>query len=96
MKTKVIYRYWRGDVIALFPEKPGNMSPYTCASYQHIGQHGTAPPALIILHSRPARPEEYASLHEELTNIGYDLQVIKRHTRAHLEARKAELRRMRA
>ena len=43
-KTKVIFRKLKdGDIIALFPELPGDMNPYhTCESYMHVGQHGAA------------------------------------------------------
>lgn len=96
MKTKVIFRTFKprpefqeagGDVIAIFPELPGDSNPYrTCLSYQHIGQHG----AMIVDYTditRPASPAEYADLQRELESIGYDLDIRKRSTRADLEKR---------
>jgi hypothetical protein len=72
----VIFRVWNGsphDVFALFPTIPEGV-----CSYQHVGQHGAADYALCIKHSRPAALEEYASLANELTRIGYDFRVVAR------------------
>ena len=39
-KTKVIFRkFIGGDVIALFPELPGDNSVLNCLNYMHNGQH---------------------------------------------------------
>ncbi len=89
-KTKVIFRFWKisNEVIAIFPEEPGNTNPMTCSSYEHIGQHGACNPYGIIQESRLATPEEYKDLKEELESIGYDLTIIKRHRYHHLEKRR--------
>jgi hypothetical protein len=75
-KTKVMFRYWDKEVIAIFPEIPGDMDPYTCSSYMNQGQHGACDPLGIVHKSRPATPAEYKDLAEELTRRGYDLQII--------------------
>jgi len=87
-KTKVIFRKWKdGDIIALFPELPGDMNPYrTCESYMHIGQHSAASVDLTNV-IKLASPEEYASLFAELESIGYNLRVCKRFTQKDLQAR---------
>jgi hypothetical protein len=75
-KTKVVFRMWDGQVIALFPEiDEGN---YFCLSYEHIGQHGGADYQGIVADSRLATPDEYKDLFEELESIGYNLDVRKR------------------
>lgn len=80
-KTKVIFRYWRGEVIALFPEIPSDSYMwFNCLSYMHMGQHSAASPRIIIYNSRPATPDEYADLKQELESIGYDLDVRQRLT----------------
>lgn len=79
METKVLFRKFRGDVIALFPELPGDYDPDTCLSYQHVGQHGAAS---VSLRTKPATCQEYASLYIELRSIGYDLRIARRMTRA--------------
>jgi len=80
MGTPVIFRKWPeregGDVIALFPTLAGDMSPYTCMSYQHIGQHGAADPVGVIKRTEPAESAEYTDLLEELKSIGYDDLVV--------------------
>lgn len=90
----VVFRVFRGDdseVFALFPGLPGTNNPGTCSSYARIGQHSSADPAGCIQRSRPATPEEYAPLMEELTRIGYKLRPVKRCTARHYQRRKAVL-----
>jgi hypothetical protein len=96
-KTKVIFRFWKEskDVIAIFPEHTGDMNPYTCSSYEHIGQHGACNPRMIIENSRLAKSDEYADLKAELENhCGYDLVVIKRNRQEFIEERRKQLERV--
>lgn len=94
-KTKVIFRMWQGEVIAIFPELAGDMNPGTCSSYQHIGQHGACDPYMIINSSKLAKPEEYADLKAELeNNVGYNLDVIKRNRYSFYRSRLEQLRRI--
>ena len=78
-KTKVLFRiYPENDVIAIFPDELGGMSPTTCQSYQHVGQHGACDPHLVVSMTLPATPYEYAPLKEELERIGYNLEITHR------------------
>lgn len=78
-QTKVLFRkYHNGDIIALFPEIPSDIGGRYCLSYEHVGQHGSANPRLVVRYTKPALPEEYAELAEELTNIGYNLMAVSR------------------
>jgi hypothetical protein len=75
--TQVMFRFWRGEIIALFPyiiadHKGGVMS------YMHVGQHGGADYNGIIKGSKPATPAQMLPLYEELESIGYNLEVVKR------------------
>ncbi len=91
-KTKVIFRVLDGEVVALFPELPDSATTWrTCDCYARIGQHAGADPWLVIGNSRPATPDEYAALKRELEDVPYEynLDVVKRHTQNHVEARKA-------
>lgn len=76
-KTKVIFRKFKdsGDIIALMPEMAGNMDVVTCMCYQHIGQHGTAWLLDVMEMSKPAKPEEYIPLYNELTARGYNIRI---------------------
>lgn len=65
-----------GSVFALFPYNPATDRYVT--SYQHVGQHCAADYNGCIASSRPATPEEYAPLLQELRRIGYILRIIKR------------------
>lgn len=91
-KSKVIFRFWKKDIIAIFPEELGDSSPYTCSSYMHLGQHSACNPHHIIDHSRLATPKEYNDLKEELESIGYNLIIIKRYRQDHLKTRKQEFK----
>jgi len=72
MTIKVVFRKFKsgGDIIALFPRSPADVNGYFCASYQHIGQHGAADPA-IVSNTTLATPKEYDPLLKELKSIGY-------------------------
>lgn len=84
MATPVMFRAWKkkdgGGVIALFPTIPADVGGVYCQSYEHVGQHGGALLLGVIEATRPASPEEYAPLLQELLSIGYDLKVVKRTT----------------
>lgn len=91
MLTKVIFRFWKGDVIAIFPEAFGSQARY-CLSYQHIGQHGDCEPHHIIRESRLATRAEYLPLARELRKIGYRLKITKRMARGACDAREQEFK----
>jgi len=75
--TKVIFRKLQGELIALFPELPGDMNPHvTCLCYAHVGQHSAACVNLTGQYTTPATESEYADLLVELVSIGYDDLVI--------------------
>jgi len=71
---------WRGNTgtaIALFPVL-GVDENGRCQSYEHVGQHGAADYDLVIAKTRPAKPNEYKPLLQELKRIGYDVVVRRR------------------
>lgn len=81
--TAVVFRVWNprfgcGGCIALFPLSDEGQD--LCSSYEHVGQHGLADYAAVISRTRPATPDDYASLKRELEGapFGYVLQVYKR------------------
>lgn len=85
-ETAVVFRRWPtkrdgsgGDVLALFPMLP-ETRPGTCASYAHVGQHGTADYSACIRATKPAEleAEDVQALRRELERIGYRLRVLKR------------------
>jgi len=90
-KTEVIFRKWKDDVIAIFPGLLTSQNLHYCESYQHIGQHGACDPYHLMLVTKPAKPEEYRALYFELTQFGYNLEVIKRLQTRHREERKRQL-----
>ena len=79
MRTKTIFRTFKntGEVIALFPEIPHDRQGDFCMSYMHVGQHGAACPT-VVGSTIPASKEEYQGLFDELTKLGYNLEIIKR------------------
>jgi len=78
-KTRVVLRRFCGEVIALFPDMDEGFGD--CLCYARMGQHGAASRTLTRA-SRPADLSEpdAAALVRELTNLGYDLQIVKRMT----------------
>lgn len=70
--TKVRFIVFKGEILALFPEIPENND--CILSYQTIGQHGAASKSL--LKCKKATPEQYEKLRNELTGIGYNLEVL--------------------
>ena len=95
-QTKVIFRVDERDkgfeVLAVFPEMAGDMNPYrTCTCYAHIGQHSSCD-VFVVDWTRPAKPEEYEDLKQELESLGYNLKIVKRMTYKDLESHKAQLK----
>lgn len=87
----VVFRFWKNEIIALFPCEPSDVDGKYCLSYMFMGQHGGANYAMIIQNSRPATPEEYAKLKAELERLGYALRVCQRSSPYHREEFKRRL-----
>ena len=93
--TKVIFRKYKdGDVLAIFPEIPGDHNYETCGSYQHIGQHGPCTPFWAIQSTKPCPIPESEPLRTELESIGYELNIIERYRYMHYQKRVKEIKRM--
>ena len=98
--VRVIFRKFRSkrdgqDIIALFPDLPGSNDPATCLSYMHTGQHGQADLlGLMYQMTRPATPDEYAALKQELEAAPYEyrLTVIQRTPKDSAEHRAEAIR----
>lgn len=86
-KTDVVFRVWNNQnfaahrIIALFPHEAWDLNG-NVVSYEHVGQHAAADYYHCIKASHPATESEYKPLFDELTDIGYDLNVVKRQTRS--------------
>lgn len=96
-KTIVVFRVWpeSGDVIALFPFLIADISGIYCLSYGRTGQHGSASDISVMSHTRPAAPDEYATLKMELEGIPYryNLKAVRRINRYHAyESRRSKIR----
>lgn len=73
-KTVVIFRKFPdGEIVALFPYIID--APHRVMTYMHVGQHSNMDYHRVVSLTRPAKPEEYASLARELTRIGYNLDI---------------------
>jgi hypothetical protein len=85
----VVFRRWRnGDVIALFPTLPADLSGNHCDAYEHVGQHGGADYVGVIQKTTPCSLNDAADLATELRRIGYRLKPIKRASRVHHDNRR--------
>jgi len=67
---------FKGNVTAVFPEMEGSPGMMTC--YAHVGQHSSCSLGWMREKTRPAKPEEYKNLANELRSIGYDLVIKQR------------------
>ena len=82
IKTDIIFRkeksgYFKGEIYALFPHEVCNLSGnVTC--YAHNGQHGGADYKYCIQKTIPATKSEYMDLYRELSDIGYNINIVKR------------------
>ena len=96
-KLDILFRISRGEVTAVFPSECGtDENDFTC--YAHIGQHGSCTRGWYNT-TRKAKPAQYVSLLAELRGIyapEYALVIKSRMTGKHAEARKAQMRRIRA
>ena len=91
-KTKTIVRRRRaaGELIALFPELPGDPQGRTCQAYTRGGQHSAVNYGEVIDQTEPLRwiaHEEQAFL-EELAALGYDIELRFRQTEDMAKARR--------
>lgn len=79
-QTKIIFRKFKDEILALFPELPGTYNPNTCCCYAHVGQHSSVNYDMIIANSKPATPDEYNDLLYELKHyVGYEnIRVMKK------------------
>lgn len=76
VEMKMVFKKFEdGDVIALFPDEIADYDG-NIMSYQHVGQHGAASPALIQ-ELEDASPEEYAPLKKELEGLGYIVKIVE-------------------
>jgi len=89
-RTKVIFRQFKigCEIIALFPEIPGDITGNLCMSYMKCGQHAATSPN-IVEDTKPVNFEDGAvkSLIEELIELGYNLEIIKRFRYSHQQTR---------
>ena len=79
-KTDVIFRKFKDDnaIIALFPYDLWSYRGIDCMSYMHVGQHGAAEHSACLKNCKPAKENEYQDLFNELEDLGYNLNVIKK------------------
>lgn len=89
--TPVIVRWWKSELLALFPTLPATPDPEICMSYMRVGQHGGAHYKNAIQKSRAATWDEARPITDELQNIGYNLSWHTRATRAMVNERRKAL-----
>jgi hypothetical protein len=90
--TKVVFRKFQGEIIALFPEEAFTLDPVLCSSYAHVGQHSAADYYGVLTSSKPATDAEAADLKAELESLGYNLKVYRRSPLDAYQKRKDQIR----
>ena len=58
-----------GEILAVFPYQAHDRAGRFVTCYAHIGQHSGAQMAHVHSATRPAKPDEYAELYQELQGI---------------------------
>lgn len=84
-ETPVLFRVHRApvkhgaEITAVFPCEPATYTGYAMSCYAHVGQHGSCDYGWYQK-TRPATPEEYAELKQELESApyGYRLKIYQR------------------
>jgi hypothetical protein len=77
-KIKVLFLFEKDsltEVFAFFPEDDYNQVEGIKTCYAHIGQH-SACHIDYAAECKPAGPEHYQQLKEELESIGYELEIL--------------------
>ena len=88
---EVMFRKYRdksAEILAVFPYEAHDRAGRFVTCYAHVGQHGGAQMAHVHSATRPARPDEYDELYQELKGIYekpkfsgdpvYQLRIVKR------------------
>ncbi len=90
MNEIVVFRKRKktGEIVALFPELPGDVFGVHCLAYRHVHHYSAADYHAVIRHSIPSTPQEFARLARELRLMGHDLRPIRRATDRHHEQRR--------
>lgn len=98
---RVILRRWNTgpfrDVIAVFPDECGTNEPYTCSSYQHVGQHASCDYDHVrrvsvpvkIKYNQVPQDADVRALLNELRSIGYKPRLVQTMPRDSLARRRA-------
>jgi len=75
-KTQVWFKVFNGEILAIFKDflEIDYRGLEVYLSYAHIGQHGDCNKGLKYL--KNATPDQYEDLLNELTAIGYNIEVI--------------------
>lgn len=89
-KTEVTFRYFKGELIAIFPAELGTNDPQTCSCYAHVGQHSSCDSAILGIGTAAISGAHstifsqgtmlaipgVTDLISELQSIGYNLLII--------------------
>lgn len=73
--TEVVFRKFEDNIYAIFPYEidwDGNSLCYVNSNFKACHY------SYLITHSKPVQKEEYRQMFDELTNMGYDLKLIKK------------------
>jgi hypothetical protein len=90
--TKVVFRKFQGEVVALFPEEAATLNPILCTCYAHMGQHSAADYYGVLTSSKPATDAEAADLKAELESLGYNFKVYRRSPSDAYQKRKDQIK----
>lgn len=78
-KTKVrFYVEKEGSILAVFPyERYNDANPQLRVCYAHVGQHSSASKGYYSRLPKASK-EQYKPLSDELTSLGYELEILNK------------------
>lgn len=77
MENRIILRKMNKEIIALFPDVPGDTSPKNCSMFTFRKQYYADNPMDLIRRSVPAKQVEYKQLLKELSKDSHGYHKIK-------------------
>ena len=72
--TSVMFRWHKGEALAVFPCEPYDSQGRLYSCYAHMGQHSGCDEG-YMRRSRPATPQEFANLKAELEAKPYEYRL---------------------
>jgi hypothetical protein len=94
MSLDVIYRISRktGEIVAVFPEVPTDISGKFCKCYSSLSRFGSVDYTDLSHKTKIAVSKDYNRVHDTLLGLGYCLNIVSKCTATHTKTRKERVK----